>query len=499
MGNYSESVAILFGVALAGVVSFFAYTLFFGDFNGASGGLAQKDGRAACVSVDGSGGFSELSEDGECEVATAVGLPSALVLSPDGRNAYVAGHREAVAVLDRDPGSGELAAKPGRAGCVSRDGTPGGERARRLRQDAPILRAGACATGRGLFGVTDVAVSPDGANVYVASADGLAVFDRDRAGGLRQKAGAAGCLSSSGDQRGARARTPGCERAQGLFETSSVTVSPDGRTVYVTSVDILAFKRNRTNGALTRVPGRAGCVAATTRGAADSDCVADPASDGATSIAVSPDGRQAFASSGLDAGGSGAVAILDRNRRTGALTPARGRAGCIGQDPACTSARGLRGASAVAFSADGANAYVLSEVGCSIIVLDREAASGAVAQKPGDAGTATEHAGAGACANSVTGDQPGFRGGGIALSRDGRWLFVSARAGLAMYSRAVRGGTLKYEGCVSDEGESTCEDVKALNIPVAPAVSPDGRNLYVGVQGGDAVAAFDVPREPEGD
>ena len=75
MGHYSDSLAILFGIALAGVVSFIAYTLFFGDFNAASGGLAQKDGRAACVSVDGSGGFSELSEDGECEVATAVGLP----------------------------------------------------------------------------------------------------------------------------------------------------------------------------------------------------------------------------------------------------------------------------------------------------------------------------------------------------------------------------------------------------------------------------------------
>ena len=38
---------------LAGVASFVAWTLFFGDFNGDSGGLKQKDGRAACVSVDG--------------------------------------------------------------------------------------------------------------------------------------------------------------------------------------------------------------------------------------------------------------------------------------------------------------------------------------------------------------------------------------------------------------------------------------------------------------
>jgi hypothetical protein len=65
-----------------------------------------------------------------------------------------------------------------------------------------------------------------------------------------------------------------------------------------------------------------------------------------------------------------------------------------------------------------------------------------------------------------------------------------------MYARAARGGALTYKGCVSDDGEDTCDDVKALNIPVAPVVSPDGRNLYVGVQGGDAVAAFDFPRVP---
>ncbi|MEA2148654.1 MAG: hypothetical protein QOD69_484 [Solirubrobacteraceae bacterium] len=494
MGNYSDSLAILFGIALAGVVSFFAYTLFFGDYNGNSGGLTQKGGRAACVSVDGTGGFSEASGGGDCAVARAVGLPTALALSPDGRNAYVAGHREAVAVLDRDARTGVLAAKPGRSGCVSRDGTPGGERARRLRQAAPVGRTRSCAVGRGLFGVTDLAASPDGRNVYVASADGLAIFDRGRAGGLTQKAGRAGCLTSTGLQRGAQRKSPGCGRAQGLFETSSVTVSPDGRTVYVTSVDVLAFARDRRTGALTRLPGRAGCVSATTRGAGGSDCVADPDIDGATSIVVSPDGRQVFASSGTDAGGTGAVAILDRDRRTGALVRARGRTACIGQSEGCASARGLRGASAVAVSADGTSAYVLSDVGCAIAVFDRDAATGALTQKRGAAGKATKHADSGACSNRVSGATVGFRGGGIALSRDGRRLFVSARAGLAMYARAPRGGALTYKGCVSDDGEGTCEDVKVLNIPVAPAVSPDGRNVYVGVQGGDAIAAFDVPR-----
>jgi len=493
MSDYSDSIAIIVGIVLAGIASFIAWTLFFGDFNGNSGGLKQKDGRAACVSVDGTGGFSEAAQSGDCAVARAVGLPTALVLSPDGRNAYVAGHREAVAVLDRNPRSGVLAAKPGLTGCVSRDGTPGGERARRLKQPAPIGRQRSCAVGRGLFGVTDVAVSPDGRNVYVASADGLAIFDRDRAGGLTQKAGEAGCLTSSGQQRGAQARTPGCGRAQGLFETSSVAVSPDGRSVYVTSVDVLAFARDPKTGALTRLAGSAGCVAATRSGAGGADCVADPEVDGATSLAVSPDSRQVFASSGTDAGGAGAVAILDRDRRSGALAPAREGTRCLGQDEGCTDARGLRGASSVVFSADGTSAYALSFIGCGIAVFDRDVATGTLTQKPGEAGAATRHASTGACRNEVRGDR-GFRGGGIGLSADGRWLFVSARAGLAMYARAPRGGGLSYKGCVSDDGEDKCDDVKVLNIPVSPAVSPDGRNVYVGVQGGDAVAAFDIPR-----
>jgi DNA-binding beta-propeller fold protein YncE len=493
-GDYGDTWALVIGIVLAGAVSFLAWILFFGDLNGKSGGLKQESGKAACVSVDGSGGFSEASEDGECGVARAVGLPTALVLSPDGRNAYVAAHREAVAVLDRDPRSGALAAKDGRTGCVSRDGTPGGERARRLRQPAEAATARTCAVGRGLFGVTDVALSPDGRNAYVGSADGLAILDRDSAGGLRQKAGEQGCITRTGRQRGAQTSTGGCARARGLFDASSVTVSPDGRTVYVTSVDVLAFRRDPQTGALTQVRGRDGCLAATRRGADGADCVADPEIDGATSVVVTPDGRQAYASSGTDAGGTGSVTILDRDRDTGALTPTRASTGCIGQNEGCSVARGLRGAGAIAVSADGANVYVVSFVGCTLVVFDRDAQTGALTQKRGLAGTATKHADSGACSNRRIGDVTGFTGGGVALSPDGRTLFVSARAGLAMYARAPRGGALSYKGCVSDDGEATCEDVKALNIPVSPVVSPRGRNVYVAVQGGDAIAAFDFPR-----
>ncbi|HEY0345488.1 MAG TPA: hypothetical protein VGC59_12605 [Solirubrobacteraceae bacterium] len=484
------------GLVLALAVAAGVWIAAFGDFNGDSGGLTQKAGRAGCVSVDGTGGFSEDSKTGECAVAGAVGLPTALVLSPDGRNAYVAGHREAVAALDRDPRSGVLAAKGGTGGCASRDGTAGGERARRLQgASSALARARTCATGRGLFGVTDVALSPDGRNAYVGSAEGLAIFDIAVPGGLTQKRGVAGCLTRIGIDRTTGRRS--CARARGLEAVSSVTVSPDGRTVYVTTVDVLAFRRNPRTGVLTQIAGRGGCVAATRAGEGGADCVADPAVEGATSLALSSDGRYAYAASGSDPGSAGAVAVLHRERSTGALTPLAGRSGCISPAADCVHATGLRGAAAVATSPDGANAYVVSFLGCAVGVFDRDAASGALVQKRGVAGSATQHGDSGACDNRHTAQGSGAAGGDLTVSPDGRTVFVTARAGVAMYARGP-GGALRYAGCVSDNGEGTCEDVRALNAPTAPVVSPDGRNLYVAAFGGDAIDAFDAPRPAGG-
>jgi DNA-binding beta-propeller fold protein YncE len=491
MSQFGSARGLALGLVLALVVAAGAWLAVFGDFNGDSGGLTQKAGRAGCLSVDGSGGFSDGATAGDCAVAGAVGLPTALVLSPDGRTAYVAGHREAVAVLHRDPHSGALSAKTGPSGCASRDGTAGGERARRRQGAASALaRARVCAVGRGLFGVVDIALSPDGRNAYVGSAEGLAIFDVAASGGLTQKRGAAGCLTATGtDRTSGRAS---CGAARGLESVSSVTVSPDGRTVYLTSVDVLAFARDARTGALTQIPGRAGCVAATRVGEGSRACVADPAVAGATSLTVSRDGRQVYAASGGDTGGAGALAILDRDRSTGALT-ADGRRSCIAQAGDCARTRGLRGTAAVATSPDGASVYAVSFLGCAVAVFDRDADSGALVQKPGGAGVATRHGDSGACDNRRT-VQGGLAAGGDAtVSPDGRTVFVTSRAGVAMYARAPD-GALRYLGCVSDDGEGTCEDVKALNAPTAPAVSPDGRDLYVAAFGGDAIGAFDLPR-----
>jgi hypothetical protein len=173
----------------------------------AAGELTQKVGTAACVSYGGTGGV--------CQAGNGLDAAQGVVVSRDGKSVYVAAFgSDAVAIFDRDPATGALVQKAGRAGCVSDDGT-----------------GGACEDGKALKGATRLATSPDGTNVYVGSAnsDAVAVFDRDPASGaLVQKAGAAGCVSEDG--------TGGaCQNGKALVDARSVAVAPDGDSVYAAS------------------------------------------------------------------------------------------------------------------------------------------------------------------------------------------------------------------------------------------------------------------------
>ena len=80
---------------------------------------------------------------------------------------------------------------PGRGGCLVDRSEPAGgcTRVRALRGPAPFVGSNA------------VAISPDGRNVYVASArsNAIAVFKRDaRTGELVQSPGSAGCIATKG-------------------------------------------------------------------------------------------------------------------------------------------------------------------------------------------------------------------------------------------------------------------------------------------------------------
>ncbi len=311
-----------------------------------NGRLIQKAGTAGCISDTGAG---------PCVDGKVLQGANFVTVSPDGENVYVtsnsffaAADSNAVAVFDR-AGDGTLTQKPGTAGCISDTGS------------------GPCADGTALDGANSVTVSPDGQNAYVTSdsaitptnSDSVTVLDRAGDGTLSEKRGTAACVSDTG---------AGCVEGTAFDSPSSVTVSPDGKSAYVTSkfssaVDV--FDRRR-NGRLVQKLGTAGCISGDGAG----PCVDGTALRFAGSVAVSPDGRSAYVASAL----SDAVAVFDR-ASNGTLAQKAGTAGCIKQGSGagrCVDGDGLDGTSSVAVSPDGLNVYTTATVSQAVALFDRE-------------------------------------------------------------------------------------------------------------------------------
>jgi DNA-binding beta-propeller fold protein YncE len=365
-----------------------------------TGALTQRAGAAACV--------SELRSEG-CAPGRAIDEVEGVAISPDGKSVYGVGVESAsVAVFDRRPEDGSLVQKRGKAGCISESGDDD------------------CQKGKGLEEGKGAVVSPDGRNVYVVSqgrrSGALTVFARSANGELRQLGGKAGCFAGDGNHGE-------CEEDPSLGRPYYVTVSPDGRNVYVNSTDvntIAIYARNPKTGALSRRRPVTPCSALPAMG----PCEPDKAFGADTHTAISPDGRSAYIT-----GLVGFVGIFDRDPQTGALTQKPGLAGCFGDGKlagSCQIGRGLSEVQSVAISPDGASVYVSSYAKAFVAVFDRDGTTGELRQKPGAA------------------------------------------------------------GCFSQRGaEDGCTRAKAIGFTLDIAVSPDGNNLYVPSVGSSAVAIFD--------
>jgi hypothetical protein len=208
-----------------------------------TGALTQLPDEIGCVRRAG-----ELPNTG-CAAGRGLDRASSLVASADGRNLYGLG-RDAISVFRRDPATGGISQLPGKAGCIASRALP----------DGP------CTIGRGLYQPWQLVLSNDGRNAYAvasslvrtanARSHALSAFRRDPAtGALVQLPGAAGCLNNRG--------VGGCGRATGLFGVSALAIAPDGRSVYAAShfdFALTAFRRDRRTGALSQLPGTAGCA-----------------------------------------------------------------------------------------------------------------------------------------------------------------------------------------------------------------------------------------------
>ena len=142
----------------------------------------------------------------------------------------------------------------------------------------------------GLDGAYSVTVSPDGSHVYAAGHydNAIAVFSRD---------------SSTGTLTFVEMAKDGVDGVEGLARVNSVTVSPDGSSVYATGFDdqaIIIFTRDPSTGALTFVEmakdGVNGVEGLT----------------GVTDVAVSPDGSHVYTTGARDY----AVAVFSMDSST---------------------------------------------------------------------------------------------------------------------------------------------------------------------------------------
>ena len=216
-----------------------------GTAGAGAGALTQLAGADACVSDFGP----------ECAIGVGLDGADGVTVSPDGKNIYVtSGTSKAVVVFARDRQTGALTQLAGTDACVSDDGGD--------------IHGGVCADGVALDAAEDVTVSPDGKNVYVASfvSDAVAVFARDRRTGvLTQLTGTDACISETGTD-GA------CTDGVALDDAICVSVSPDGKNVYVASSSsnaVAVFARDRKTGALTQPTGTDACISETVAGCAD--------------------------------------------------------------------------------------------------------------------------------------------------------------------------------------------------------------------------------------
>ena len=168
-------------------------------------------------------------------------------------------------------------------------------------------------------------------------------------GAIGQPAGTAGCTSETG--------AGPCADGRALDFAQDVTVSPDGKSVYVASLisgAVARLNREPVAGGISQPTGTAGCLSQT--GA--QSCADGRALNGASEVAVSPDGKSVYVVSS----DGDAVVRLDRNATTGDISQPAGTAGCVSQTGAqtCADGRALNFARSVAVSPNGRSVYVAS-------------------------------------------------------------------------------------------------------------------------------------------
>jgi DNA-binding beta-propeller fold protein YncE len=361
-----------------------------------AGGLQQLADPNDCISDDADGPGGNPPTQPACQAGAGLKGAKGIAISPDGLTVYVASTGEhAISVFARDPSSGALTQLPDPFECLSDDG------------DGPLGMVDppfdlACGSGIGLGSATDVAVSPDGKNVYVASfEETVAAFARDTTGAgapvgsLTQLSGPDACITQVGFNTSCTGVNPGQAIGHGLNGPTGIDVTDGGGNVYVTGVNgdsIAEFTRNP-DGSLDQLADPNDCLSDDPDGPGgnpptDTNCAGTFALNGATGLDAAPDGDAVYVASDF----SDAVDELDRNGTTGALSALADPNDCLSwdsdfvgptgangatppTDAHCGSATGLNDVIGVTVAPDNKSVYVASSTQGAIAAFSRNQSS----------------------------------------------------------------------------------------------------------------------------
>jgi len=308
-----------------------------------------------------------------------------------------------------------------------------------------------CGVGKGLVGANSVAVSPDGANVYVASGTAgvgvassfgsVAILKRDPTTGTVAEVG---CLSSDGTD-GRDGASGACTPTPSLLGAHGIAVSPDGLTVFVTSNisgGVVAFARDPATGLLTRI----GCFQP--RPQLGSGCTTAHVFTGSSALVTSADGRALYVASPTQ----GSVSTFSAS-----TVPSSAETG---------SPSGAAGATVASIFSAPPTMQLLANPCIAVNGLDGACAVGVATQGLDD----------------------------LLLSPDGRQVYGAAPGSHAVdvFTPGAT-GALTQSGCLKVEAPpGLCSSGALMSSPTQLAVSPDGRNVYAADSSEGAGGKVDV-------
>lgn len=345
--------------------------------------------RGASGTLTNIGCFKDTGSATACTATEGLNSPRFVAVSPDNRHVYVTGGDDAaVVIFQRDLGTGALSAPT----CVEGAGSPA-----------------ACGTSvtAPLSGAEGIAVAPSGLQVYVAAqgSNAVVVLNRDLgSGGLDLgscywQAATSVCTTTSGLQAPRELAVspdgggiyvasassnvikafdwqPGTGTLvdAGSFGGASlpvgVAVSPDSKHVYAGSAQVgdansslvRAYTRNTATSALAP----AGCLK--DAGSTATGCTVAEGLSRVEGVAVSSDGANVYAAGA----GDNAIVAMTRDPASGAL----GALECLrdgGGGAGCGAAQGLANSHGVAVAPDGLNVYVTGFNDNAVAVFQRVA------------------------------------------------------------------------------------------------------------------------------